>query len=153
MESRLSLRVHRSVPRGSGSRLSARGVGEQLGRAQLLAPQLAQVEPPLDALLNRVPHRADDLVLVTGDEERPRVVDVVRLRPCLVDFDEACRVAAENDAADLFLPSDTMMVALELAHPLAIGAPAHLSIGSMDLVQLGSSWLCKIFCVSSCKSC
>lgn len=128
-------------------------MGEPLGSARLLAPQLAQVESPLDELLNRVPHRADDLVLVSGGGDRTRVVDVLRLRPCLVDFDEACQLATQNGASDVFLPSKEMMVALELAQPLAIGAPTHLPIGSMDLSQLGSSWLCKIFCVSSCKSC
>lgn len=107
----------------------------------------------MDELFNQVPHKGDDLVLVVGDEERSRVIDVVRLRPCLIDFEEACRLATENDAADLFLPSNGTMVALELAQPLALGAPTHVAVGSMDIHQLGSSWLCKIFCVSSCKSC
>lgn len=107
----------------------------------------------MDDLFNRVPHKGDDLVIVVGDKERSRVIDVVRLRPCLIDFDAACRLATENDAVDLFLPSSGTMVALELAQPLALGAPTHLGIGSMDLHQLGSSWLCKIFCVTSCKSC
>lgn len=128
-------------------------MGEEIGSAQLLAPQLAQVSSPLDDLFNRVPHRSADLVLVSELGGRSRVVDVARLRPCLVDFDEACRLATENGADNLFLPSNGAMVALELAEPLAIGGPTHLSIGSMDLTQLGSSWLCKIFCVTSCKSC
>lgn len=153
MELQSGLRVHRRATGATGPRSGLRGVGEAIGAARLLAPQLAQVEPPLDELLNRVPHKGEDLVVLAGDEKRPRVIEVIRLRPCLVDYDEACRLAAQHRADGLFLPSTTGMVALELCEPLAIGAPTHLEIGSMNLDQLGASWLCKIFCVTSCKSC
>lgn len=146
-----TLRVHRRAKEGPGARPGLRGIGEQVGEACLITPHIAQVVPPLDDLLGRIPHKAADLVVVATDGDRSRAIDVSSLQPCLIDYDEACRVAAENGAAELFLQPSELMIVLELSEPLALGARLDLDV--TDVRSLGASWWCRVFCLADCKSC
>lgn len=172
-----NLRVHR---RG------ASGPGERLGEARLLWPGVAQALPPLDAVLGRTPHRADELMVVPLEDSgtaggqttaAAAPIRVLRLRPALVSYADAERLAGEHGAAGMFSATTAWMVALELGDP---DADPESGRGNLDpggarpdvwphpphdpdcawpfphpgWCRVLQPWWCRIFCVSSsCDTC
>lgn len=137
-------------------RRGADGPGELLGTARPLWAGVVQALPPFDAELARRPYAAAELVVVSVDAPTGR--DVVGLRPALVSYDEADRIAVDNGLSGLFAPTGDWMVALELEEevddPHEHDDDCCWHRRHPGPCRIGDPWWCRIFCVSgSCNPC
>lgn len=114
-------------------------VGDVVGAGRLIHPKVVQVLPPLDAQLSRVARRAEEFLIVTPEGNHA----VLRIRPGLVSYPEAVELLARELPEVELAETETGIVAFE-TEEVVVEDPDPM---------FGSSWWCRILCLSSCSSC